>query len=176
MIRHLLAVLLLIFPALLAQAQTKYFRCTDQWGHAIFSERPCGADAQEGSVQGPSVREQPKPSSGISSTTSPPLGIETFSHEITRAKRRLTEIETLLGRSVKKIAKYERERDQEVLRLNSQSRYVSNAGAAVAWQNDFVEEVRTVKEQYNAKIQYEQEEVKDLKRERKDLKKALAKS
>ncbi|MEH6517939.1 MAG: DUF4124 domain-containing protein [Halioglobus sp.] len=176
MTRYPLIVLLLILPALLVQAQTKYYRCTDQWGHAVFSERPCGADAKEGSIEGPSAPEQSKPSAGTRSTTSQPAGTETFSHEITRAKRRLTEIETLVERSVKKVAKYEEERDQEVRRLNSQTRYVGSVGAAVAWQDDVAEEVRTVKGQYNSKIQYERDEVKDLKREKKDLKKTLAAS
>jgi hypothetical protein len=176
MIRYPLTVLLLILPTLLAQAQTKYFRCTDQWGHAVFSERPCGADAKEGSIEGPSAPEQSKPSSVSSSTTSQPVGTETFSHEITRAKRRLTEIETLLERGVKKIAQYEEERDREVRQLNSQTRYVGSLGAAVAWQDDVAQEVRTVKGQYNAKIQDEQDEVKDLKREKKNLKKTLAES
>jgi hypothetical protein len=70
MIRYPLAALLLILPALLAQAQTKYFRCTDQWGHAVFSERPCGADATEGSIEGPSAPEQPEPLRGQSLETS----------------------------------------------------------------------------------------------------------
>jgi hypothetical protein len=176
MIRYPLIVLLLMLPALVAQAQTKYFRCTDQWGHPVFSERPCGADAKEGSIEGPSAPEQSKPSSGSSSTTSQPVGKETFSHEITRAKRRLTEIETLLERGVKKIAQYEEERDREVRQLNSQTRYVGSVGAAVAWQDDVAQEVRTVKGQYNAKIQDERDEVKDLKREKKNLKKTLAES
>ena len=134
MIRYPLALLLLILPAALAQGQTKYFRCTDQWGHAVFSERPCGADAKQGSIEGPSTPEKSESSSSTSSTPAQPAGGETFSHEITRAKRRLSEIEVLLERSDKNIVKYEEERDREVHRLNSQTRYVASVGAAVAWQ------------------------------------------
>ncbi len=159
--------LVLVLSSPLAFSQTKYYQCKDEWGRSTFSERPCGADAKEGSINAPAANTQ-------STTSSKPAGTETFSHETTRAKRRLSEIEDLLERSDRRIARLESERDQEVRRLNSQTKYVGSVGAAIAWQDSVAEEVQTVKRQYNGRIEKEEEEIKDLKRERKTLKKQLA--
>lgn len=43
--------LLLSLP-LLASADA-FYQCRDQWGRAVFSDQPCGKDAQPGDIDGP---------------------------------------------------------------------------------------------------------------------------
>lgn len=38
--------LAIIIFACHTQAQTNYYQCTDRWGQPVFSQNPCGVDAQ----------------------------------------------------------------------------------------------------------------------------------
>lgn len=44
--------MLLAARASKANAQTSFYKCKDKWGQPIFSQRPCGADAEVGTVSG----------------------------------------------------------------------------------------------------------------------------
>ena len=61
----MLAAALGVLPAVEAAAQTSYYRCTDEYGRPVFSQRPCGEDATRKTVSpqprqaAPAARAQP---------------------------------------------------------------------------------------------------------------------
>lgn len=70
--RHGSALVLLASPASAANAQTQFYKSKDKWGQPIFSQRPCGENAETGTVSGPEhtggpVTSTPAANSGGSS-------------------------------------------------------------------------------------------------------------
>ena len=49
MFRFLFILVLILFGGH-TKAETKFYQCRDKWGQPVFSQRPCGSDAEKASV------------------------------------------------------------------------------------------------------------------------------
>ena len=178
MLQIITAFVLLLFTSQVP-AQTKFYQCKDQWGQPVYSQRPCGSDAQEKSVTAhdrisgdgdfKSSTESPAPSAPSATATT-----QTYSIEVTRDKRRLSEIKEDIKRRERRIEQYADERDERIAVLQLKTRYANNNLAGATWQESLASEMSAVATQYDTKIDQQQEKIDDLKEETNDIKTRLA--
>jgi predicted RNase H-like nuclease (RuvC/YqgF family) len=107
---------------------------------------------------------------------SPAAEAETFSIEVTRTKRRLSEIDEDLDRREARIARYSDERDAKIAILKDKRRYANNNLAGATWQESLASEMQAIATQYDTKINSQQQKIDDLQEESRLLKDKLASS
>ena len=109
--KHGIALMLLAILASAANAQTQFYKCKDKWGQPIFSQRPCGDNAETGTVSGPAPTGTPaRTTANASAATS----------ESSSAWDKIEAANTL------REANLEKERDQNLVALQNKKRYADN--------------------------------------------------
>lgn len=142
MVRYLA---LLVLVPLFATAETQFYQCKDANGRPVFSERPCGPDAVQGSVQGPEL------SGSVESD---------FSAVTASNKARDTERE--IARLDYDVEQLERERDAKIAELTRRAEYANNNLAGAQFMQSLATERQAVTAQYQSKIEAVNEKIRRL--------------
>jgi hypothetical protein len=137
--RAIVITFLLSAPAL---AETSFYQCKDKWGQPVFSQRPCGEDAIQGSVT-------PQAESGNESRDSATWDRISADNTIRDAERDIKYREDRIDR-------LERERDTKIAELKRRSGYANNNLAGAQFQESLATEMQSVNSQYQGKIESEQ--------------------
>lgn len=124
-----------------AIAQTTYYQCTDEQGRAVFSERPCGDDAQEKAVQ-----------AAIQTGSVAPEDFGAIS-----ASRKIRERERQIDYLDDRIERYERERDLALRELERKMTYANNNLAGAQYRESLATQMQSVSEEYRSKIRSDRE-------------------
>lgn len=135
-----LTALLIAAPA---SAQTSYYKCTDDHGRPVFSERPCGADAEEVSVES-------APHAG--SVAPADTGAVTASRKIRERERRIDFLEDRIDR-------FERERETRLAQLEASQRLANNNLAGAQYLQSLASEMQSVNTEFRTKIDREQSKI-----------------
>jgi len=139
------SIALLVVLSTPAAAETSYYQCKDKWGQPVFSERPCGEDATQGSIEGPQTS-----GSGQSDNA-------TWDH--IEAENAVRDAERVNTRREQRVTQLEQERDTKIATLKDRSRYANNNLAGAQYQESLATEMQAVTEQYNAKIASEEKRI-----------------
>ena len=124
-------------------AQTSYYKCTGEHGRPIFSERPCGADAEAASIDSATITGSVAPDD---------FGAISDSRKI---REREHDIDFLEDR----IERLEREREARLGSLENAQRYANNNLAGAQYRESLATEMQSVNSEYQAKIEREQSKI-----------------
>lgn len=150
--RHIIGLMLLVTLASAASAQTSFYKCKDKWGQPIFSQRPCGADAETGTVSGHQRTGGPEtPSPAASGATTG----TTSAWDKVEASNLLREARREIDRREDRVASLETERDQKIAGLKNKKRYANNNLAGATWEESISSEMQAITDQYQSKIDAE---------------------
>tara|TARA_R110002049_G_scaffold180263_4_gene347281 strand:- start:3423 stop:3896 length:474 start_codon:yes stop_codon:yes gene_type:complete len=145
--KHGIALMLLAILASAANAQTQFYKCKDKWGQPIFSQRPCGDNAETGTVSGPAPTGTPaRTTANASAATS----------ESSSAWDKIEAANTL------REANLEKERDQNLVALQNKKRYADNNLAGATWEESISSEMQAINEQYQSKIDSQRRKIDRL--------------
>jgi len=183
MIRHI-AVLLVVFSPLSSFAQTKFYQCKDQWGQPVFSQRPCGSDSIEASVNVQEKISSATPGEEASdnfstrkataaSHSSSELDETQSSWDRIKASNRLRDLEREIARREGQISTWENARDSRIAQLRSKKHYANNNLAGATWEESISTEMQAVSSQYDSKIDREQHKIDRLFKEKEELNEVL---
>jgi hypothetical protein len=136
--RTALTVIIFTLAQLSAHAETTFYQCADQWDQPIFSDRPCGADAQLATVIEAQTTSGTPPSPSIWARIS--------------ADNALREAERLITRREDRLKSYEKQRDGRITDLRYQGTTASNNLAGAQYRESLATEMQAVTSQYDAKI------------------------
>ena len=145
-IRIVLACLLATGAA--AQAQTNFYQCQDQWGQPVFSQKPCGEDAEQRSIEGPKQSGSGEYHKEVWAKVSAGNAIRDAERQIVRREDRVEILES--------------ERDRKIAALRSKKRYANNNLAGATWEESISSEMQAVNEQYQSKIDSERRKIDRL--------------
>lgn len=154
-----IALILLVILSSTASAQTQFYKCTDKWGQPIFSQRPCGDNAETGTVSGP-------PPTGTPATTT--AEATTSSTESPSAWNKIEAANTLretnreIDRREAQITSLEKERDQKLAALKNKKRYANNNLAGATWEESISSEMQAINDQYQSRIDSQRRKIDRL--------------
>ncbi|MCG7965172.1 MAG: DUF4124 domain-containing protein [Candidatus Thiodiazotropha taylori] len=153
-----------IFPFLVSTlplfAQAEIYKCIDERGKPIFSQRPCGDTAEVITVQ-PQKRSNLSPNSreeyaeqleAISTRTE----VKKLEREITKLKARKRSLT--------------RKMDAELAALRQKKLYARNNLAGATWEESISSEMQSVAASYKTKIQATQDRIEEAKADIESLK------
>ncbi len=156
-----IVVVLLVFAASTASGQTSYYKCTDERGRPIFSQRPCDAHAETGTVQGPQHtggnQFAPDPALKIGSGRNSEAAWDRV-----EASNLIRDAERQVKRREDHIARLEAERDGQIAVLKDKKRFASNNLAGATWEDSLSSEMQVINDQYQSKIESEQRKIDRL--------------
>lgn len=132
---------ILLLAASSAGAETTYYKCQGERGTVIFSERPCGNDAQ---------RETVRPTGAPGSAQG---HADTWSR--ISADNAVREAQRALDRSEERAREIERERDRKIAELRERGRYANNNLAGAQYLESLATEMQAVSDQYASKLERE---------------------
>ncbi len=157
--RHGIALILLTTLASTSNAQTQFYKCKDKWGQPVFSQRPCGDNAETGTVSGPGHTGRPvTPSATAPATTSE--GTSTWDR--IEAANALREANREIDRREERIRSLENERDQKLAALKNKKRYANNNLAGATWEESISTEMQAINDQYQSKIDSQRRKIDRL--------------
>ncbi|MBN7798748.1 DUF4124 domain-containing protein [Parahaliea mediterranea] len=157
--RHGFALILLATLASTASAQTQFYKCKDKWGQPIFSQRPCGDDAETSSVSGPQhTGGTTAAAPGV--PTAPADGPSTW--DKIEASNTLREARREIDRREDRIESLEAERDRKIAALKNKKRYANNNLAGATWEESISSEMQAINHQYQSKIDSERRKIDRL--------------
>jgi hypothetical protein len=157
--RHGIALILLATLASTTNAQTQFYKCKDKWGQPIFSQRPCGENAETGTVSGP----EPTGGPVTSTAAAPPAASEGPSAwDKIEAANVLREANREIDRREDRITSLEKERDQKLAELKNKKRYANNNLAGATWEESISTEMRAITDQYQSKIDSDRRKIDRL--------------
>ncbi|MEM6582713.1 MAG: DUF4124 domain-containing protein [Pseudomonadota bacterium] len=122
-----------------AFAQADFYNCTNDRGATVFSDKPCGADADKQTV-GHAVETGERPNDSAAWAT-------------ISADKKTRDIE----------------RDQKLAVLKNIKRYANNNLAGAQWEQSISAEMQAVTDQYTAKIDAKKREIERLEERIADL-------
>lgn len=152
-----------------AAAETSFYQCKDKWGQPVFSQRPCGGDAAQGSVE-----VQNKGSGGASAlsgaatlgakpeSTAPEASETSSTWDKVTASRKIRENEAEVERRESKIERLEKERDSKIAELDRRQKYANNNLAGAQFMESLATEMQAVNSQYGGKIDSENRKIDRL--------------
>ena len=157
--KHGIALILLATLASTTNAQTQFYKCKDKWGQPIFSQRPCGDNAETGTVSGPEHTGGPvTPSAAAPATSSEgPSAWDKI-----EAANALREANREIDRREAQISSLERERDQKLAALKNKKRYANNNLAGATWEESISSEMQAINDQYQSKIDSQRRKIDRL--------------
>ncbi|TXS96191.1 DUF4124 domain-containing protein [Parahaliea maris] len=149
----------ILLAAVPAVGQTSFYKCKDQWGQPVFSQRPCGDNAVKGAVSGPQTLGAQagggEPSEQPSAQPSAP-GASGDTWDRIAADREIRSAEREINRAENRIDALHRERDRKVAALTRRSGYANNNLAGAQLKESLATEMRAINEQYRDKIEREE--------------------
>ena len=157
--RHGIALILLAVLAGTANAQTQFYKCKDKWGQPIFSQRPCGDNAETGTISGPEPTGGP-----VTPTVAPavPNSQGSSAWDKIEASNVLREANREINRRENQIASLEKARDQKLAALENKKRYSNNNLAGATWEESISTEMQATNDQYQSKIDSKRRKIERL--------------
>jgi hypothetical protein len=151
-----LIILILSLLAMLAMAETKFYKCMDNDGDPIFSQNPCDGAAEIHTV-----------------TNDAPANASTHSDAEAwgrvRADSRKREIEREILRREGNVVDIENDLTRGLNKLTRKASYANNNHAGATYRESIATEKQALTDRYNAKIDREQKKVDRLEDELSDL-------
>lgn len=141
MLRIRIVLFCLLATGASAQAQTNFYQCQDQWGQPVFSQKPCGEDAEQRSIDGPRQSASGEHDEGVWEKVSASNVIRDAERDLVMRKGR--------------VASLEAERDRKIATLRNKKRNASNNLAGAIWEESISSEIQAVNKWYQSKIDSE---------------------
>lgn len=142
------ATILLTALMLGAQAQaTEVYKCKDDKGHLVFSQRACAKDAEKVQVDVPAQ------------TGTNFAGSDFSKFDAEKAK---DDKEKAIANIYQRIANLRTERDNKIANLKHQQGYANNNLAGATYMQSLATEMQSVTDDYNARIEMEMKEIEQL--------------
>lgn len=142
------ALILLAFFSGATYGQASYYKCIDDRGRPVFSQRPCGPGAEQATIAGPAKSGAVARDSDTWSEVSASNAIRSAEREIERREDRVD----ALGA----------ERDRKIVALKARSGRANNNLAGAQYIDSLATEMQAVTQQYQAKIAEEQRRIDRL--------------
>lgn len=118
-------------------ACAQIYRCTDENGRPVFSQRPCGEDAREIKVE--------VTGEGISAGNTEGFEKVVLSNDLREIEREISAVSA-------QIRRLETRRDAEIRLLRRKKAYSANNLAGATWEESISTEMQMVADNYNAQI------------------------
>jgi uncharacterized protein DUF4124 len=154
--KHGIALILLAILACTANAQTQFYKCNDKWGQPIFSQRPCGDNAEAGTVSGPPPTGTPATITAEATTASTE---SPSAWDKIEAANTLREANREIHRREAQVTSLEKERDQKLAALQNKKRYANNNLAGATWEESISSEMQAINDQYQSKIDSQRQKI-----------------
>ncbi len=138
-IGKLLVTLLLVWSG----ATSAAYKCTDERGNPVFSDRPCGESAEEVSIEAPAESGSVVPGD---------FSAVRASSSVRDGERQIEYLED-------RIERYERERDAKLDKLEKDSYRAANNLAGAQYQTSLATEMQAVSSNYSSKIAAERDKI-----------------
>ena len=142
-----LAVAVLLFCGASGSANAQIYKCTDTNGNLVFSQKPCGANAQEVVVRNTTA--------GVSIT-----GDGDFSQ--VDADRRARDIDRAVDRHYRAIDGLQRERDAKIAGIRKRQSRAANNLAGATYLQSLATEMQAINDDYNTRISIERDAIQNL--------------
>jgi hypothetical protein len=120
-----------------------FYKCTDAHGQPVFSDKPCGVDAEEVSIEAP-------PESGW---------VEPDDFSAVRASSEIRDSERDISYLEDRIERYENERDLKLDKLKQDTYRARNNLAGAQYRESLATEMQSVNSEYSAKIAADREKI-----------------
>lgn len=151
-----LSALALLLAVLSAPAYTaEIYKCMDAHGRPIYSQMPCGSDAEKTTIT-------PPDEIGSVSTNRNSL-------QALEQSNRLRDIERDIAAENRRIRSLQQSMDSELEKLRQKKRQARNNLAGAQWEQSISAEMSAVVEKYNAKIAAANARFERLEREKASL-------
>lgn len=138
----------LMLTAQNATSQEIYYRCEDARGQPVFSQRPCGDNAEVGTLSGKANQDRQEANKATWARV-------TASNALREAKREL-------DRREDRVREIERERDTRLAALKSRSNRANNNLAGAQLIEGMATEMQAVTQQYEAWLAREYRDIDRL--------------
>lgn len=145
------ALLTLFVMTLATTGHAQIYKCTGANGALVFSQKPCGADAQEVVYKDTTA--------GVTI-----VGEGDFSR--VEAANRDRDISRSIERRYQTISGLQNQRDAKLDDLRRQQRRAANNLAGATYLQSIATEMQSVSEDYNARISMERDAIRDLQMQR----------
>jgi hypothetical protein len=132
-------------------ANADIYKCTGPNGNLIFSQKPCGANAETVVIK--------DTTSGVSIT-----GDGDFSQ--VDADRRTRDIDRAIDRHYRTIGELQRERDAKVADIRHQQSRAANNLAGATYLQSLATEMQAINDDYNTRINMERDAIRSLNEQR----------
>ena len=139
------AIAIVIFVSAPAVAETSFYQCKDKWGQPVFSQRPCGEDATQGSVNAPAESGSQQSDQEGWAKVSAGNAIREAEREIDRRENRVDQLE--------------KERDTKIAALDGRQENARNNLAGAQFRESLATEMQAVNSQYQGKIDREIQQI-----------------
>lgn len=149
----------LVLTVQTATGQEVYYRCEDPRGQPVFSQRPCGDNAEVGTLSGQMAQERRE--------------ADKATWDRVAASNALREAERELNRREDRVREIERERGARLAALKSRSNRANNNLAGAQLIEDMATEMQAVTQQYEAQLAREYRGIDRLEERIQRLREAL---
>lgn len=148
-----LALLLTVLPAPAYTAEI--YKCMDAHGRPIYSQMPCGSDAEKTTITPPDE---------IGSVSTDRNSLRAI-----KQSNRLRDIERDIAAENRRIRSLQQSMDSDLEKLRQKKRQARNNLAGAQWEQSISAEMSAVVERYNAKIAAANARIERLEREKASL-------
>lgn len=162
-----------VLPAGEGAAQTSYYRCTDDYGRPVFSQRPCGEDATRKTVV--SQPRQAAPDARVQPDEAPPVAAPPAADnrqggwDKIEASNRLRDVRREIWRLEGEVSDLEAERDAKIAALDRNRHAAANNLAGATYLESLAREKQGVISQYESRVNSLYREIERLEREQDEL-------
>lgn len=132
-----------------ATAQTRIFKCKGEQGQMIFSQQPCGDNAEEATVRAPDTV------TGTSEADKDTWRRIADSNEVRELRREVSRYES-------RIRDLEEARDMDMQRLRDSGDYDSNTPPGLSYEEGLQPQLDALAEGYQKRIDAEQKKIDDI--------------
>ena len=126
---------------------TEVYKCKDEKGRLVFSQRACAADAEK-------IKVDPPAKTGTNFAGS---DFSEFD-----AKKSKDNREAAIANAYKRIDMLRAERDNKIANLKHRQGYANNNLAGATYMQSLATEMQAVTDDYNARIEIEMKEIESL--------------
>jgi len=145
-------------------ASAGVYTCTDESGNTVFSQRPCGDDAERVEIQ-----LNYEPDRSAPTTTSQPEEVSTTDSEDTAERHpkygdfvEIRNTKLQIFNKGKELRGLQREMDEKLASLRAKKQRANNNLAGAIWEDSVSKEMTAVTNQYQSKIDAVQAEIDGL--------------
>lgn len=140
-----LIIALAVFISAPVAGETSFYQCKDKWGQPVFSQRPCGEDATQGSIKAPLESGSTQDDQESWAKVSADNAVREAERDIARRESQLDQLEKV--------------RDQKIAELQRRTDYANNNLAGAQYRESLATEMQAVNGQYQGKIDREQGDI-----------------